>query len=49
VADKLLLVNGKRIEPMTIIRVTKISATWPDSFDDAVKRVVARATKIQKT
>jgi|TARA_R110000787_G_scaffold83626_3_gene179832 hypothetical protein len=45
VADKLLLVKGKRIEPITIIRVTKISATSPDSFDDAVKRGVASATK----
>ena len=30
---------------MTIARVTEISATSPDSFDDAVKRGVARATR----
>ena len=33
---------------MTIARVTEISATSPDSFDDAVKRGVARATKTLK-
>ena len=33
---------------MTIARVTENSATSPDSFDDAVKRGVARATKTLK-
>ncbi len=33
---------------MTIARVTEISTTSPDSFDDAIKRGVARATKTLK-
>jgi dodecin len=30
---------------MTIARVTEISATSPDSFDDAVKQGIERASK----
>lgn len=30
---------------MTIARVTEISATSPDSFDDAVKQGIGRASK----
>ncbi|GGA56849.1 dodecin family protein [Pelagibacterium lentulum] len=30
---------------MTVARVTEISATSPDSFDDAVKQGIARASK----